>query len=192
MEKICIANLRQRMAYPGHRDEVFGREKRSEEARRPTECSFAASDGNGSADGKAASAEDGTVSLLLTREQMSTLRSNRRLASSLIQEHAEGSATMLQHRDEPIVIKFEFESISPVRLLKVEEVMQMLRISKSSLNKIIREGTLKSYRFGRLRRIMLADILSYLEDHRELAVNPPQAPKPSPALVMQQSQKKEV
>ena len=99
----------------------------------------------------------------------------------------------MQHRDEPIVIKFEFESIPPVRLLKVEEVMQMLRISKSSLNKMIREGMLKSYRFGRLRRIMLADILSYLEDHQAVTVTQPQASesKPSNTLFVQESLLKE-
>jgi excisionase family DNA binding protein len=50
-----------------------------------------------------------------------------------------------------------------VRLLKTEEVVHMLRISKGYLRKIIRQGELKSYKLGRLRRVMFDDVLSYLE-----------------------------
>ena len=192
MEKICIAKLRQRMAYPGHRDKAFGQETRSGEERRLTGCSFEAYDENDNA-GRKTDTADRTISLLLTQEQMGTLRSNRHLASLLSGEHAKGFAAM-QHRDEPIVIKFEFESIPPVRFMKVEEVIQMLRISKSNLNRIVKEGKLKSYKFGRLRRIMLTDILSYLEDHREVTATRPQTSesKPSNAISVQQSLIKEV
>ena len=44
----------------------------------------------------------------------------------------------------------------------------MLRISKSYLSKAVKEGNVKSYKFGRLRRFMLDDILSYLADHQEI------------------------
>lgn len=189
MEKICIAKLRRDMAYPGHPDEGYGRENRTGEEQRSTGCSLTAYDGSGSA-GRGPDAADKTVSLLLTQEQMSTLRSNRHLASSLSAEHAEGFAAM-QNRNEPIVIKFEFGPEPPVRLLKVEEVIQMLRISKSHLNRIVRQGQLKSYRFGRLRRIMLADILSYIEDHREVTVSRPEASasKPPTTVLVQHAAK---
>jgi excisionase family DNA binding protein len=191
MEKICIAKLRKGMAYPGQPDEAFEQKNRTGGERRLPGCSFEAGDGKGSG-GRRTDATDRTVSLLLTQEQMTTLRSNRRLTSSLSSERAKGFAAV-QHRDEPIVIKFEFESLPPVRLLKVEEVIQMLRISKSSLNKIVRQGMLKSYKFGRLRRIMLTDILSYLEDHREATVTQPQASesKPSSTVFVQQILRKE-
>jgi excisionase family DNA binding protein len=191
MEKICIAKLRKSMAYPGHPDEEFGHENLAGEEKRVTRCSFEPYDGSGSAK-RSADAADRTVSLMLTQKQMSTLRSNRRLASSLSGAHTEGFASM-QHRDEPIVIKFEFEAIPPVRLLKMEEVIQMLRISKSTLNKIVRHGMLKSYKFGRLRRILLTDMLSYLEDHLAVTVTRPQASesKPSNTVLVQQSLIKE-
>ncbi len=192
MEKICIAKLRRSMTYPGHPDEAFGHENRAGEEKRSTGCSFAAFDGSGSAESRAAAAEGETVSLPLTREQMNKLQSNQRLAALLMGARAEGAAVM-HHRDAPVIIKFEFEPMPPVRLLKVEEVLQMLRISKGSLNRIIREGQLKSYKFGRLRRIMLGDVLSYLEDHREVPAAGARTsePKPAAAVCMQQSRIKE-
>lgn len=192
MEKICIAKLRKSLSYPGHPDEEFGRENRTGQERLSSGSPFETHGGSGSAD-RSADVPGGTVSLLLTQEQMETLRSNRRLASSLSAERPGGFAAM-QRRDESIVLKFEFDSMPPVRLLKVEEVIQMLRISKSNLSKMVRQGLLKSYKIGRLRRIMLADILSYLEDHREHAAAGPRAleSKPSDAVFVQPSLIKEV
>ncbi len=192
MEKICIARLRKSMTYPGHPDEVLGYENRAGEERRSTGCSVAAFDGSGSADSGKAVAEERTVSLLLTQEQMDKLWSNRRLASSLMGVRTKGFAA-IPERDESLVIRFAFEPLPSVRMLKVEEVTEMLRISKSSLNKIVKEGELKSYKFGRLRRIMLGDVLSYLEDHREVTAKGSQAAEPKTAntLFVQQARIKE-
>lgn len=191
MEKICIAKLRKSPAYPGRAAEAFGWENRAGQERPSPGPSFDARNEAGSA-GKGAEVPGKSVSLLLTQEQMQALRANRRLASSLSAERPGGSAA-IERRDEAIVLRFEFDPAPPVRLLKVEEVVQMLRISKSSLNKMVRQGLLKSYRFGRLRRILLADLLSYLEDHREYADDGPQAPesKPSAAVWDQPSLMKE-
>lgn len=180
MEKICIAKLRKRMTYAGHTPGEFGSGNLAGGERRPMGCSPAASSGSGSADSGAAHTEDRTVSLLLTQEQMDKLWSNRHLASSFRGMQTDGAAA-LPDRDEPVVIKFQFEPMPPVRLLKVEEVTEMLRISRSSLNKIVKEGELKSYKFGRLRRIMLGDVLSYLEDHREVAAAGSRAVEPKTA-----------
>jgi excisionase family DNA binding protein len=116
-------------------------------------------------------AMEAAVSLPLTRDQVRSLQANTHMASFMSTASAERIAA-LSHRDEPVVIMLELPALPPVRLLKVEEVTRMLRISKSYLNKIISQGYLKSYRLGqhgRLRRIMLEDVLSYLEDSRELA-----------------------
>jgi len=192
VEKICIAKLRKRRAYSGDSGEGFGQENRAGQERRLTGDPCEAYDGSGSAS-RRADAAGRTVSLLLTQEQMKTLQSNRHLASLLSGERAEGFAAM-QNRDEPIVIKIEFESIPPVRLLKMDEVCGMLRISRTSLNRIVRQGMLTSYKFGRLRRIMLADILSYLEDHLAVTLAREQASEStlsSNTMPMQQSRIKE-
>ena len=104
---------------------------------------------------------------MLTQQQTRALQSNPYIGSFLSVKSAEGCEA-IKHRDQTIVVKFEFGSIPSLRLLKVEEVIQMLRISRSYLNKLVRQGKLKSYKLGRLRRLILDDILSYLEGSREL------------------------
>lgn len=54
----------------------------------------------------------------------------------------------------------------------------MLQIGKGTVNRWIREGALKCYRFGRLRRLLLDDVLSYLEAHMEAPGSPPQTAEP--------------
>ncbi|MBE0556013.1 MAG: helix-turn-helix domain-containing protein [Proteobacteria bacterium] len=107
-----------------------------------------------------------TVSLMLTPEQMRALRSNPNILAVLNGAAAKGFAAATQ-MDETIVFQFSFEPIPPVRLLKMGEVVHMLNISTGYLRKIIRQGELKSYKFGRLRRIMFDDVLSYLESSQE-------------------------
>jgi excisionase family DNA binding protein len=38
----------------------------------------------------------------------------------------------------------------------------MLQISRSFLRKLVKNGTIKSYKIGKLRRFLLEDILDYL------------------------------
>jgi len=103
------------------------------------------------------------ISLTLTPEQARALRSNRKLMPLLSGDYAQ-EAKGTDSRGEPIVFRFEFGNIAPAKLLKPEEVLKMLRISKSFLNGLVRKGRLKSYRIGRLRRFMLDDVLDCLED----------------------------
>ena len=99
---------------------------------------------------------------------MRELQSNPSLAS-VLRDKTTAECKAVQHTAESVVIKFEFDAVPPLRLLTAEEVVHMLRISKGSLNRAIQEGGLKSYKFGRRRRFMLDDILSYLEAHQEMS-----------------------
>ncbi|MCX5838561.1 MAG: helix-turn-helix domain-containing protein [Deltaproteobacteria bacterium] len=175
MEKICIVKLRKRMTNPVDVQKAWGERDVANEDRRLKGLSLAGADnrcireiddGSFRPDDKK-DAADRTVLLMLTQDQTRALRTNPHIVSFLSTKSAEGSEA-LRDRDGTIVVKFEFGSIPPMRLLKVEEVIQMLRISRSYLNKLVRQGKLKSYKLGRLRRLILDDILSYLEGSREL------------------------
>jgi predicted DNA-binding transcriptional regulator AlpA len=148
MDKICIVKLRKRM---GHAPEVLDERQRSEIKDPET--------------GK-------TTALTLTREQTQDLLSNPRLMS-LVNGKFAGYLKTGGRLDAPLVIQFQFASMIPLRLLKSSEVMQMLSISQHTLSKIMREGGLKSYKIGKLRRFLLDDILVYLHDNCELAGLPP-------------------
>jgi excisionase family DNA binding protein len=176
MDKICIVKLRKKMPNPANLQDGRWQEANTGVAGTVPGLSFSvaekhetpkAHDHSGATDGKT-DAIDRAISLKLTQEQMQSLQANPTLVPFLNGAASKGFE-VTKDRDGAIVFKFEFESTLPVRLLKVEEVTQMLRISKGYLTKIIRQGELKSYRFGRLRRILLNDVLSYLEGSRELA-----------------------
>jgi excisionase family DNA binding protein len=109
-------------------------------------------------------AMDRTVGLTLTEQQMNALGSNPHLMSLLNGKFTGGIET-IEHQGEHLVIQFQFASMIPFRLLKSSEVLQMLRISRNYLSKIVNEGKLKSYKIGKLRRFLLNDILSYLHDN---------------------------
>jgi excisionase family DNA binding protein len=185
MEKICIVRLRKKMANAAISGEGGGQGNDAGEDGRRDGFPFPAPENHGmreapnETDGGEAKKDgaDRTISLQLTEEQRRTLRANPGLVTLLNGRSADGlEARRLQ--DESIVIKLEFNSMPPVRMLKVEEVTRMLGISKSYLQKIVQQGALRSYKFGRLRRIMLEDLLSYMEAHQECADAPQPAAKP--------------
>jgi excisionase family DNA binding protein len=178
MEKICIVKLRKKMGHatePGisFRSDAWEESTANQspvlvlEQSRMQEMhdKRGRPESNGVATGR-------TVALTLNQQQMNALGANPHLMSLLNNEFTGGLETIKQQGD-PLVIKFQFAAMIPLRLLKSREVMQMLRISKNYLSKVVREGKLKSYKIGKLRRFLLDDILSYLHDNCEFADLPP-------------------
>lgn len=179
MEKICIVKLRKKLTHPIDVEPEREQGPHAGSSALPNGLVLANTDAfpkleahtGSSEDPDKMCAADGTVSLPLTRDQIRTLQTNPRMAS-LMGTSPAGRIEALSSRDEAVVIMLELPAQAPVRLLKIEEVTRMLRVSKGYLNKLISQGDLRSYRFGRhgrLRRIMLEDVLSYLEDNREFA-----------------------
>jgi excisionase family DNA binding protein len=109
--------------------------------------------------------EDKRVSLTLTPEQGCMLQQNPYLHSFFDGSRVCGS-TRTDRQDGMVVLQLVFEPPFALRLLKMGEVLQMLRVGKKTVVKLIREGQLKCYRVGRLNRIRLDDVLSYLENSR--------------------------
>lgn len=188
MEKICIVKLRKRIAPSA--TPAAGVAPQGLAAEGWEQASPAEEGGPSASGGEAAAGDDRregnpsrTVTLTLTPEQAQALRSDPRLVASLAERPAERFQA-LRPEDEKLIIQLQFESVTPTRLLKVEEVVQMLRIGKGYVNKLIKGGQLKCYRFGRLRRILLDDVLTYLEANRERGGAPaqPEAPGVKTAL----------
>lgn len=54
-----------------------------------------------------------------------------------------------------------------VALLTIDEVAQRLKVSPSTVRRLIRRGGLKTVRLGRLIRVRPADLNDYIERHTE-------------------------
>lgn len=65
--------------------------------------------------------------------------------------------------DGKVVFNFHMKKMEPIRMLKPEHVRLMLQIGKGSLSGLVRNGELKSYKIGKLRRFLLADVVDYLD-----------------------------
>ncbi|MCK9275295.1 MAG: helix-turn-helix domain-containing protein [Syntrophales bacterium] len=111
--------------------------------------------------------EDFNIALSLTREQTDAFQSNRRILEILnAGETIEGKGP----DGKPFILKLQFETSSPLKMLKAAEVIKMLNISKSFLDSLVKKGELKSFKIGRLRRFMCSDILTYIEKNRDVVI----------------------
>lgn len=73
-----------------------------------------------------------------------------------------------------IVFTFRLKTDETLKLLTMEQVGQMLQLSRSFLVRQVRKKRIKSYKFGRLRRFLLSDVIDYLsfsEDQGDLKTN---------------------
>jgi excisionase family DNA binding protein len=61
-----------------------------------------------------------------------------------------------------VTFNFRLKTDETLKMLKPEQVCQMLQISKTFLVKLVKKKTLRSYKFGRLRRFLLADVIDYM------------------------------
>ena len=177
MEKICIVKLRKNMTSPGALGQTCGQETCAGDGQTGLGSSVLVSEGPhmSAVPGQTVvterekDEEERTVSLMLTPEQIQSLQSNPTLRACFKGAGAKGFAAARQLND-TVIFQFTVEPPPPVRLLRMEEVVDMLRISKGYLRKIIQRGDLKSYKLGRLRRVMFDDVLSYLEGSQSQVV----------------------
>ena len=72
--------------------------------------------------------------------------------------------------DGRIVFNFRLKTDETLKMLTVSQVAQMLQISKSFLIRLVKDKKIKSYKFGRLRRFLLTDVIDYLTRSEETFV----------------------
>jgi excisionase family DNA binding protein len=61
-----------------------------------------------------------------------------------------------------IVFNFRLKTDDTLKLLTMDQVGQMLQVSKSFLIRLVKGKKIRSYKFGRLRRFLLTDVVDYL------------------------------
>jgi excisionase family DNA binding protein len=66
-----------------------------------------------------------------------------------------------------ILFNFVFKPMSMIKMLDYKSVCEILLISNSFLNKLVKTGEIRSYKIGRNRRFLFEDILEYLSKNQE-------------------------
>ena len=90
------------------------------------------------------------LSIELTPQQTEVIRSNVYFQHLCTGERA------------PIFLNIHFNEGAVPKMLKPAEVCQMLRISRHTIDRLVRIGHIKSYRIGRQRRFSTQDVMDYL------------------------------
>ena len=71
-----------------------------------------------------------------------------------------------------IVFNFRLKTDETLKMLTASQVGQMLQISRSFLIRLVKAKKIKSYKFGRLRRFLLTDVIDYLSVSEDPVVLP--------------------
>lgn len=110
---------------------------------------------------------DQMLSFELTPEQSELVKSNSYISSLLNQTSANLSLNVQRGENGELILNFYAQKAHTVRMLKPDEVCQMLQVSKWFLMKLVREKQMRSYKIGKLRRFSLEDVLDYLARSEE-------------------------
>jgi excisionase family DNA binding protein len=108
------------------------------------------------------------ISIIMTNEQSSMLQSSEYIRDLLRGRRSDPSLHLNRSSDGRIIFNFCLHESPTVRMLRFDQVCQMLQISRSFLQKLVHEKSLKSYKLGRLRRFAMEDVLDYLTSNEEL------------------------
>jgi excisionase family DNA binding protein len=90
------------------------------------------------------------LTLEMTPEQMERIWSNTRFQSLYGTVQA------------PIVLNLHLETSFLAKMLKSAQICDMLQISKSTLQRLVKAGVFRSHRIGRMRRFAVEDVMEYL------------------------------
>lgn len=112
--------------------------------------------------GSRASAADQTVRILLTPDQCKVMSSGEGAARPFGRILDAASVDVDRDGDGRIVLNLHLKYAHGTSMLTVQAACEMLHVSKSFISRLVKEGRIKSYKIGRLRRFLIEDVLDYL------------------------------
>lgn len=117
--------------------------------------------------GSVVPAEDNQIiKIQLTPDQCMAVRSRGCLDKLLGANLGRGDLDVEKYEDGRIAFNLHLRLVTGASMLNSMEVCRMLQVSRSFLAKNVRNGSIKSYKIGRLRRFLLDDILGYMSQAR--------------------------
>jgi excisionase family DNA binding protein len=105
----------------------------------------------------------------MTKEQSDILQKSEYIKDLLDEKKNDPKLDVNLNNEGLIILKLHLNNSLLPRMLRCDQVCQMLQISRSFLQKLIHENKLKSYKIGRLRRFLLEDILEFLLNNEKFA-----------------------
>ncbi|MGR3317304.1 MAG: helix-turn-helix domain-containing protein [Candidatus Anammoxibacter sp.] len=81
------------------------------------------------------------------------------------------SLTMDNQENGKIVLNLNFNTDINARLLKPQQVCNMLQVSNYLLRKLVKQGKVRSYNFGRTRRFALVDVINFLDNSKNVVIS---------------------
>lgn len=109
------------------------------------------------------------ISIIMTKEQSDLLKQSEYIKELLNGIKSDPAMDIKLTPDGRLSLNYRFNDSLMLRMLAPNQVCQMLQVSRSFLQKIIRENKIKSYKLGRMRRFLLEDILDYLSNDNYLS-----------------------
>ncbi len=108
------------------------------------------------------------VRILLTPEQCRIMNEGGGVETLFGRILGDASADIRSDGEGRIILNLHLKYTYGTRMLTSIAVMEMLQISRAMLSRLVKDGKVRSYKIGRLRRFMLEDILEYISRNNEL------------------------
>jgi excisionase family DNA binding protein len=179
MEKICIVekrkrNLRKRTGaasfVPTSRDEL--QKLSGETVRNKPEIDGQWSSQGAELPGTSLSRDkEDVVSLNLTPEQSSYMLSNKLIDFLSADTPHDIFVNTNSGDNRYIIFNFHLNTSDSVRLLKMDQVCEMLQVSRRFLSNLVKSKKIKSYKMGGLRRFSFDDIMTFLAESEDTQKN---------------------
>ena len=109
------------------------------------------------------------VSITMTQEQTNMLQTSEYIKELLDGTIKDPAFNIKRNTDGLMLLDLRFNKSPLLRMLRVNQVCEILQVSRSFLTRMIRDEKMKSYKVGRLRRFLWADVLEYLQSNEQLA-----------------------
>lgn len=106
------------------------------------------------------------VCITMTEEQSIMLKNSEYIRKLIAGDVTDPALNLNLNACGQVVLRFSITDPC-LRMIRSAQVCQMLQISRSFLQKLIHNHSIKSYKIGRLRRFIMEDILDYLIRHEE-------------------------
>jgi excisionase family DNA binding protein len=109
------------------------------------------------------------VSITMTQEQAYMLQTSESIKELLDGTIKDAAFNIRRNADGLMLLNLRFNESPLLRMLRINQVCEILQISRSFLTRMIRDEKINSYKVGRLRRFLWADVLEYLHSNEQLA-----------------------